>query len=201
MIYLQNKINRFSKCFYRVSLCLILLVLSLVNQPSIAERGDLIPSKSSIVFYGSSNIHSFQGSVKNFKGFIYGDNKELHNINYLQLQFDPISFSTNNTARDENLKKTLVIDKYPLLFFRSNNVLVSRDGTVADITGRLTIKNISKRIVFTAYLSEPAPREIHARGSFWIKLSDYNLRPVAPAFIRMNDKVRIKFDAVSNWVK
>jgi polyisoprenoid-binding protein YceI len=195
---IELKAKNIFSCFTTLLACFLFVVTTL---PSWAERGEIIGNKSKLLFYGNSNIHSFQGDIGEVKGFIYGDSKDIKSVNYFQLEFNSNEFSTNNTARDENLKKMLFVKQYPNIKFVSTNVTISHDGALADITGRLTIRNISQRVVFTAYLTKPAPKEVRARGSFWIKLSDFNLQPPAPAFIRVNNKVQIKFDAVSTWVR
>ncbi len=184
----------------KLNLFIFLFLIFVFASSSVqAERGDINSGKSEIAFYGNSNFHSFQGKIKSVKGFVYGDSRDFKSINYLQLEFDPLSFDTSNQARDENLRKTLSAKKHPIIRFRSTNVLVSHDGGLADITGKLTIRDITKRVVFTAYLSKNTPKELRAKGSFWIKLSDYNLKPSSPAFIRVNDRIQVKFDAVANW--
>lgn len=195
MSFLQKFIfNNFLKGSYNLLAAAFLSIL--FNFNALAERGEVIPSQTNFRFLGGSNFHSFRGNISKFKGFIFSHSKDVKNTSYIQIEFDPISFSTHNTARDENMHKTI---SKSLIQFRSTNILISHDGAFADITGRLIINNIAKRIVFTAYLSKPSPKQVKATGSFWIKLSDYNLKPPAPAFIRLNDKVKVEFEAVSTW--
>ncbi len=190
-----NLYFNFEKAGYYALIALI-VVGFFCNLAVSAERGEIISADTNFQFYGGSNFHSFQGRINKFKGFIFSDSKDVKNVNYIQLEFDPFSFSTQNTARDENMRKVL---SSSVVQFRSTNVLLSHDGAFVDITGRLIIKNVSKRVVFTALLSKPSAKTVKATGSFWIKLSDYNLKPQAPGFIRLNDKVQVKFQVVSTW--
>ncbi|MDJ0625307.1 MAG: YceI family protein [Candidatus Caenarcaniphilales bacterium] len=178
---------------------LLLCALTYSPLPSIAERGEVISNKTKVTFLGNSNFHSFRGKIEKLSGFIYGDSKDVKSINYLQLEFDPLSFVTKNIARDENLKRMFQVDSNPIITFRSTNVLVSHDKAYADITGRLTINRITRRINFTAHLNKYGKKGIRAKGKFTIKLSDFKLRPPAPAFIRVNNLVNVEFNAVASW--
>jgi polyisoprenoid-binding protein YceI len=91
------------------------------------------------------------------------------------------------------------VKEHPLITFRSTNVMVSQDKAFADVTGKLTIRGISKRIVFTARLDKVSSKEIKATGKFKIKLSDFKLKPPSPAFIRVNNEVEVRFDAIVEW--
>ena len=133
-------------------LWMIVLLLVLTGYPSKAERGEVITEKSRISFSGSSNIHTFEGRIPNFKGFLYGDSKDFRSVNYMQIEFDVLSFSTGNTARDENMRKMFAVKEQPDITFRATNILIAHDRAFADVTGKLTIKNVTRRIVFTAYL-------------------------------------------------
>jgi len=133
-------------------LWMIVLLLVLTGYSSKAERGEVITEKSRISFSGSSNIHTFEGRIPNFKGFLYGDSKDFRSVNYMQIEFDVLSFSTGNTARDENMRKMFAVKEQPDITFRATNILIAHDRAFADVTGKLTIKNVTRRIVFTAYL-------------------------------------------------
>lgn len=185
--------------FWQCAVFFMVLLISSTS-PSKAERGDIIPSKSKITFFGTSNIHSFEGTVPRFTGFVYGDSKDVRSINYMQLQFDILSFTTSNTARDENMRKMFGAKEEPDIVFRATNILVAHDRAFADVTGKLTIRGITKRVVFTAFLSKQANNEVRAKGNFTIKLSDFNLKPPAPAFIRVKNDVKVKFDVTTNWL-
>lgn len=188
----------FTKKFLRF-LCVIFFFSVLCSPGALAERGEVIESKSSISFNVSSNFHQFRGTIHKFSGFIYGDNKDLKSVNFLQLEFIPTSFSTKNVARDENMKKMFSVDEHPIIIFKSTHVLVSHDRTLADIKGKLTMNGITKKMNFTANLTKLPNNEIRAKGSLPIKLSDFKLVPPSPAFIRVNNLVKVEFDTVANW--
>ncbi|MDX1919240.1 MAG: YceI family protein [Candidatus Caenarcaniphilales bacterium] len=191
--------NSFFHKRLRCSFLIFALFAFGLNQPAKAERGEIIESKSLISFNVTSNFHKFRGNINKFSGFIYGDNRDLKSVNFLQLEFIPNHFSTKNVARDLNMKKMFSVDENPLIVFKSTHVVVSNDRSLADIKGKLTINGITKKVNFTANLSKLSNSEIKAKGSFPLKLSDFKLSPPAPAFIRVNNLVQVEFDAVANW--
>jgi len=62
--------------------------------------------------------------------------------------------STGNDQRDGHLKSPdfLDIEKYPTITFTSTKVEPNKDGTQAKVYGNLTIKDVTKPVVFDAEL-------------------------------------------------
>jgi polyisoprenoid-binding protein YceI len=175
------------------------LLVCFLLLPAQAERGELIESKSKITFKGSSNVHSFSGQIKKLNGYIYGDSKDLKSVNFLKLEFFPDHFFTSNEARDENLRKMFGVKLYPIIVFKSTNLVVSAKKNSAKVEGKLFISGVTKKVSFPLKLSQTNPGEVRARGTLNIKLSDFGLVAPAPGFIRVKDIVNVQFDATVSW--
>ena len=65
------------------------------------------------------------------------------------------TINTNNTKRDNHLKTNAFFDskKYPEITFKSTKITATKNKNKYKVTGKLTIKNITKKINFIIYLT------------------------------------------------
>ena len=73
----------------------------------------------------------------------------------IEVEIDVASVSTMDLARDQHLISAdfFDADRFPKIYFKKTNLTASEDGLYL-LTGDLTIKNVTKSVVFDALCSE-----------------------------------------------
>lgn len=102
------------------------------------------------------------------------------------------------TMRDEVLETS----KFPEITFKSSSVTANKTGDgeyQAKITGDITIHGVSRQLTIPAQLSF-GDKELHARGSFSIKQSNFGIKPVSVAggTIKVKDELKFTFDILAH---
>ena len=71
------------------------------------------------------------------------------NTGIIEIEIDVASISTMNLARDQHLISTDFFDtgRFPKIYFKKTNLMAGEDG-LYKLTGDLTIKNVTKSVVF-----------------------------------------------------
>jgi polyisoprenoid-binding protein YceI len=114
---------------------------------------------------------------------------------------DKISDSDREKITNTMRKEVLEVDKYPEIVFKSNNVVATRTGEGhydALISGDLTLHGVTRGVAIPAKLVFNADN-LHARGDFSVRQTQYNIKPVsiAAGTIKVKDEVKFSFDIVA----
>jgi len=116
-----------------------------------------------------------EGSFKGLQGAIVWDPQNMAADSF-DVSIDAASVNTDNTMRDDHLRKDAYFDveKYPRIRLVSTAVtLVDRNGHYR-LTGKLTIKNTTKEISFP-FLATPAGDDYIFKGAFTINRRDFDV--------------------------
>jgi polyisoprenoid-binding protein YceI len=102
------------------------------------------------------------------------------------------------TMRDEVLE----ITKYPDIVFKSTGVIASKTGDgqyQARISGELTLHGVTKPLAINAQL-EFGDKTLRARGTFAVKQSSFDIKPVSVAggTIKVKDELKFSFEIVAH---
>ena len=94
-------------------------------------------------------------------------------------------------------------DKYPDITFRSTDVSVDTSGGVFKVRlgGDLTLRGVTRRVSIPAEVTLEGS-DLHARGEFTVKRSDFKV-PATSAFhgtVRVRDRLKVSFDIVARRV-
>lgn len=97
-------------------------------------------------------VSDVEGTFKNFTATITSSKDDFSDAT-IDMSADIASVSTDNDQRDTHLKSPDFFDaaKFPKMTFKSTSVKVTGDKTYK-VTGNLTIKGITKPVVFDATL-------------------------------------------------
>lgn len=102
------------------------------------------------------------------------------------------------TMRDEVLE----VAKYPEIIFKSNSITASKTGEAqyqARIAGEITLHGATRPLTLTAQL-EFGDKTLRARGTFALKQSNFDIKPVSVAggTIKVKDELKFSFDIVAH---
>jgi polyisoprenoid-binding protein YceI len=116
-----------------------------------------------------------EGSFKGMKGTIVWGAGNV-SADSFDVSIDASTVNTDNEMRDEHLRKESFFDvvKYPWIRFVSTSLTpVDKDGHYK-VTGRLTIKAVTKEISFP-FLATPVGDDYIFKGSFEIRRKDFGV--------------------------
>jgi polyisoprenoid-binding protein YceI len=91
-------------------------------------------------------------------------------------------------------------DKYPDITFKSTDVSVDTRGGIFRVTlgGDLTLRGVTRHVRIPAEVTLEG-QDLHARGAFEIKRSDFKV-PATSAFhgtVRVRDRLKVSFDIIA----
>lgn len=130
---------------------------------------------SSVIFKVKNFGFVINGSFSGLQGKIIFDPKDLANAGF-DVSVDAATINTENSMRDEHLKKETYFDvqRYPRMHFVSTGVTASDKKNAYIITGKLTIKDRTKEISFP-FIGTPMGNDYIFSGEFTINRKDYNV--------------------------
>jgi polyisoprenoid-binding protein YceI len=147
----------------------------------------LISATAATAQYKPANHGStIQFKIKNFGFSVNGSFSGLEG----NIQFDPVhpdqchfdvsvdaaSVNTDNTMRDDHLRKETYFDvkMYPKIHFESTKILPASKAGTFIVSGKLTIKNITKEISFPFSASGSDTGYVF-KGDFRINRKDFQI--------------------------
>ena len=162
------------------------------------QRFDFIPEQSRITFFMQSTLHDFDGIAKEFDGFAEGDIEHIAETGKGSLKIKVKSMTTNHQKRDEYMMGDMEEGKYFFITFFLKSAkpsYVSEDKSKArlEITGDLEIHGTKKEVGIPVDVMTVDGR-IHIIGQKEISLKDFKVKPTSFLFLRVKDKMVIKFD-------
>lgn len=104
-------------------------------------------SHSEAIFQVRHLLSKVRGRFAEFDGTIALDEAQLENSS-VEFSIKAASIDTNEPQRDAHLRSDdfFAAEKFPTLTFKSTSI-ARRDGNTFDVTGDLTIRGVTKRIV------------------------------------------------------
>ncbi len=181
------------------------LLLVFITQLSSAQTYKVSDAASNLVVEGTSNIHDWEVTAKDFSGTLKAEFTDNRLVEIESLDFEVIaeSLKSGKSAMDKNTYKALVTDKYPKITYtlqKVNAIENMADNTYKIKTsGYLTITGTKKPVdlTFNATVNDYS---ISLAGNKTIKMSDYKIDPPTALFgtITTGDELQIKFKTVFN---
>jgi polyisoprenoid-binding protein YceI len=106
------------------------------------------------------------------------------------ISFDATSLVSDNIDRDKNMYEALEVKKHSFISFQITTV--QRQGDKYLLKGRLTLNGTQSDIDSLA-LIEKEENSLSIKGSFSIKMSDFDITPPSMLFLTVRDQVDIEY--------
>ena len=115
------------------------------------------------------------GKFTGLQGNIYFDPLNLSTDSF-DVSLDANTVNTDNSMRDGHLRGETYFDvkKYPRIHFVSSKIMSGKKNGTYIVTGRLTIKDISKEIFFP-FTASPSEGGYKFTGTFRINRKDFDI--------------------------
>lgn len=176
---------------------LILLVSVSISMVSFAQtHWKIDPIESSISFKVANGVFTlFKGNFIDYtgNGITYGEKLEDSKIDFT---VQVTSINTNNEERDIHLRSAdfFEVEIYPTMIFESTKVLATGKADCYQLHGKLTIKDVTKDVVYDAYYLGTVENEgrerIFVEARTTINRFDYNIN-YNPAGFGFGKKIHI----------
>ncbi len=181
------------KRIFEISLTLLLLTVSAV---SVAQY-TYVSSESSMVIFGTSNVHDWEETCENVTGTLNLDLEasKIIKVTGIEMNIPVKGIKSGKGAMDENTYKALKESTHPIITYKIKSYGVT-DGKV-HLTGTLTIAGVSQDVKFPAtYVVEG--NKIKFKGSCTLKMTDYGIAPPTAVMgtIKCGDDLKFEFDIV-----
>jgi polyisoprenoid-binding protein YceI len=155
----------------RISLFLsaIILAASVTAQYKPTDQGSAVQFKIKNIGF---NVN---GSFNGLQGNIQFDPAHPDQCSF-DVSVDAASVNTDNSMRDDHLKKETYFDvkTYPRIRFQSTKISASNKAGAFILSGKLTIKNTTKEISFP-FTATASQAGYVFKGSFRINRKDYQV--------------------------
>ncbi|HKZ05624.1 MAG TPA: YceI family protein [Methylomirabilota bacterium] len=171
-----------------------LLLLALAAAPCPAEPAPLrfrvVPEASELGFHATSRLANADGRFSRFDGEVLADPVDLSTAR-VSMKVEAASIDTGIRRRDDHLRSEdfLHVDRFPAITFQSTHVEAT--GRRLVLTGRLTLRGVTKEIVVSMEVSVTGDR-LEARGQLDINRGDYGIN-YHSSLNPIGQRVRIRF--------
>jgi polyisoprenoid-binding protein YceI len=158
--------------------------------PAAATAGKTMSVESGTVDFLAVGRPSFlkvkgEGAVPTGKVTVVGDKAAG------EFKIDLAQFKTGMEKRDEHMKNTLEVEKYPSAIIRFKDVVLKDGAAKGTIPAELELHGQTKPVALEAEFKDGK-----ATGKFQIKLSEFGIKPPSFAGITIKDEVDVNIDSV-----
>lgn len=178
-----------------------LLLTLLISSYSLISNAQYtyVDSESSMVIYGTSNVHDWEETCGNVSGTLRLEleGAEIKKVTALQMNIPVIGIKSGKGGMDENTYKALKAAEYPTISYKIKSFGVT-DGKV-HLTGVLTIAGVTKEVKFPATYVVEGDR-VRFQGAYSLKMTDFGIDPPTAVMgtIKCGDDIKFVFDIVFN---
>lgn len=187
----------------KIDKLLITAIVAFLCMPftSFAQKYNLDIQKSSLIVFGTSNIHDWDIKTENQKGFILINAENSLQIKELNIVVEAESLKSGRGGMDKNTYKALNTNDYKTIKFNliSSDKITDLGNGNYNVTakGDLTISGVTKRITLE-FKVNIVSNLVSITGEKNIKMTDYKIDPPKALLgtIKTGDDVLIKFNTI-----
>ncbi len=148
-------------------------------------------------FDGSSTLHDFTGRTRKITGEVRLEPARLA-LAGGRIAIEAASLDTNSKGRDEDMRETLEVEKFPEIRFDlgSTRGAWSPAKCRLEITGRFSIHGVERETKLAVDVEGRADGGLHLTGKAKLDIEDFGVEPPSMLFVTMDDEVKVWFDLV-----
>ncbi len=182
------------------------------SAPSLAETESLFriaASRSEVRFSLGEELAGVPteviGSTNEVTGTIVIDFEKPQNAQVGEVLVNALTLETDSSFRNRAIQaKILETGNYKLIRFAPTEIVILPDvvnfgeSISLEITGDLTIKEVTKSVTFTARITPLSETEIEGHAETMVAYADFGISiPAAPSVANVDDEVLLEIDFVA----
>lgn len=182
---------------------LALAAICLLASSAGAETGRWVPvaGKSSVGFDAKFSLGDFSGTGERMSGVFSLDPEDLRQPVSGSLAIEVAGIATGIAGRDRDLRKVLDAEQFPKMEFTVEGIepsfpsITDKADVLLTVRGRLRIRDVERPLTLLsrARLMEGT---VWVRGDAALKMTDFGITPPTRMFLKVADRVTVRFDLV-----
>jgi len=170
--------------------------------PGAETRGwKTVPGKGQAGFDATFSLGNFSGRTADVSGDFKADVSDLRSGVTGVLRINAGSLKTGLEARDRDLAKLLVTDRYPEIRFTIEKVepsfpsVTDRSDVLLTVTGRMQIRGQERPMIVPSRVRFKDDK-LWVRGEAELRMSEFGIDPPARMFVKVADALTVSFDVL-----
>jgi polyisoprenoid-binding protein YceI len=150
-------------------------------------------SQSKVEFFVGSSMGDVNGTFNSWKGKLNVATPGVPESATLSLEISTASMTTGSAVNDRVIKgkKFFYVDSYPTISFTSTNVIPSGDPNKFQVQGDLTMRGVTKPVIFQVTLNRDGKGGGQIYGDLSFDRRDFGMTENVP-FVRVDHSVRVR---------
>jgi polyisoprenoid-binding protein YceI len=178
---------------------IVFIISSIISEGSNlkAESLKINAKTSSMIIFGTTNVHNFQSKVTQINGeLVINSAKEVEK---LVVDIPVRSIKSGEKLMDTKTYEAFLSDKNPNITFKMLNVSemqILGDNISVGVTGNLTIAGVTRKVSLKSSGKVIKPGTYKFNGSLLLKMTDFKMIPPTAmmGLMKVGDAVTLKFD-------
>ena len=178
---------------------LMLLFISFIFSAGYLQAQSLKinPKTSTMIIYGTTNVHDFKSKVTLIKGeVVVNGSKKIQSLN---VEVPVRSIKSGEKGMDNKTYEAFNEGKFPTISFQlveASSLQITGDDISVTVTGNLTMAGTTRKISFKTTGKNLKPGVYEFKGSIAVKMTDFKMKPPTAMLgvMKVGDAITLKFD-------
>jgi polyisoprenoid-binding protein YceI len=162
-----------------------------------AESFKINAKTSSMIIFGTTNVHNFQSKVTQINGELAINSAK--EVEKLVVDIPVRSIKSGEKLMDTKTYEAFLSDKNPNITFKMLNVSemqISGDNINVGVTGNLTIAGVTRKVSLKSSGKVIKPGTYKFNGSLLLKMTDFKMVPPTAmmGMMKVGDAITLKYD-------
>jgi len=176
---------------------MLLICILFISANIKAQSLKINPKTSTMIIYGTTNVHDFKTNVGIIKGeLVISNSKKIQSLN---VEIPVRSIKSGEKLMDNKTYEAFHDAKFPTISFQLIDVsslqITGSDVSVI-LNGNLTMAGVTKKISFKTTGKNLKPGEYEFKGSIALKMTDFKMKPPTAMLgvMKVGDAITLKYD-------
>jgi len=162
-----------------------------------AQSLKINPKTSTMIIYGTTNVHDFKSKVTLIKGeVVVNGSKKIQSLN---VEVPVRSIKSGEKGMDNKTYEAFNEGKLPTISFQlveASSLQITGDDISVTVTGNLTMAGSTRKISFKTTGKNLKPGAYEFKGSIPLKMTDFKMKPPTAMLgvMKVGDAITLKFD-------